>query len=122
MLFTSLSEETKLTKFSKEVSRLRTENLKKEISQILDASDSVFNNTSIWVLSMTLSLVFSAWTSTLSSRDQEAGLVSEEDAKAESAPNTELVNNRRCNGSRRNMTEPFIIDLYNLIIGNEYKS
>lgn len=105
------SEVTRLIKFLKEDLKLKTENLRKETSLILDALDLVFNNTLIWVLSMTPSLVFSVWTSTLCSRDQEAELASEEDAKAKSEPSTELAKNKQCNGSRRNTMEPSIIDL-----------
>mgnify|MGYP006995452419 CR=1 FL=1 len=66
------SEEIRLMKFSKEVLKSRTENSRRETSQTLAASDLVFKSTSIWVLSMTHSLVFSVWTSTSSSKDQEA--------------------------------------------------
>jgi hypothetical protein len=46
----------------------------------------------------------------LSLKDQEAELALEEDVKAELVLNTELVNNKLWNGSRRNMTELFTID------------
>ena len=62
----SPSEEIKLMKFLKEVSNARTDNSEKLISQTLDVSDSVFNNTLIWVLSMIHSPVFSVWTFTSS--------------------------------------------------------
>lgn len=115
-------EEIKLIKSWKEVSRSRTENSKREISQILDASDSVFNNILIWVLSMIPSPVFSVWTSTSYSKDQEAESVLEEDVKVQLEPNTESANNKLWNGSRKNTMVPYIIDLYNLIIGiHEYK-
>ena len=47
--------------------------------------------------------VFSVWTSTSFLKDQEAELVLEEDAKAESELSTESVKNKLWNGSRRNM-------------------
>lgn len=115
-------EETKPIKSWKEVSRSRTENSKREISLIQDASDLVFNNTLIWVLSMIPSPVFSVWTFMSYLKDQEAESVLEEDAKAQLEPNTESANNRQWNGSRKNTTVPYIIDLYNLIIGiHEHK-
>jgi hypothetical protein len=58
------------------------------------------------------SLVFSVWTSTLFSKDQEAELVLEEDVKAKLELSTELANNKLWNGSRRNMTVLFTTDLY----------
>ena len=61
---------------------------------------------------MTPSPVSSVWTSTLSLSDQEAELVSEEDAKAESELNTELARKTLWNGSRRNMMELSTTDLY----------
>lgn len=106
-----LLEVIKQIKFWKEVSKLKTENLKRETSQILDASVSVFKNTLIWVLSMILSLVSSVWTFMLSLKDQEAELPLEEDAKAESELNIELANKTLCNGLKRNMMEPSTIDL-----------
>jgi len=65
---------------------------------------------------MTPSLVFSVWTSTSSSRDPEAESVSEEDAKVESELSIKLARKMLCNGSKRNTTVQFIIDLYKLII------
>ena len=76
----------------------------------------VFKSTLIWVLSMIHSLGFLVWTFTSSSRDQEAELASEEDAKALLVPSTESVNKMPWNGSKRNTTVQFIIDLYKLII------
>ena len=73
---------------------------------------SVFKSTLTWVLSMILSPVSSVWTSTLSSKDQEAELALEEDAKAELVLNTELAKKMLWNGSKRNTTELFIIDQY----------
>lgn len=66
---------------------------------------SVFKSTSIWESSMTHSQVFSVWTSMLSLRDQEAELVLEEDAKAESVQNTESQRMKLWNGSEENMME-----------------
>lgn len=68
-------EAKKLIKFSKEDLKSKTENLERLISLTLEILDLVFNNISIWVLSMIHSLVFSVWTFMLSLRDQEAELV-----------------------------------------------
>jgi len=111
----SQSEVIRLMKFLKEASRSRTENSRRETSQILAASDSVFKSTSIWVLSMIHSPVFSVWTSTSFSKDQEAELASEEDAKALLELSTELAKRMRWNGSKRNMMEPSITDYLNHI-------
>ena len=107
----SPSEEIKLMKFLKEVSNARTDNSEKLISQTLDVSDLVFNNTLIWVLSMIHSPVFSVWTSTLSLKDPEAELVLEEDANQELVLNTEFQKMKPWNGSEENMTAPFTIDM-----------
>jgi len=104
------SEAIRLIKFLKEASKLRTDNLEKPISLIPETSDLVFNNTSIWVLSMIHSLVFSAWTSTWFSKDQEAESVSEEDANPESEPNTESQRIKPCNGSEENTMVPSTTD------------
>jgi hypothetical protein len=77
---------------------------------------SVFKNTLTWVSSMIHSLVFSVWISMLSLKDQEAELALEEDAKAQSVLNTELVNKKLWNGSKRNMMVLFTIDQYLKII------
>ena len=106
----SPSEEIKLTKFLKEVLKSRIDNLEKSISQILDVLDLVFNNISIWVLSMIHSLVFSVWTSMLFLKDQEVELVLEEDANQELVLNTESPKTKLWNGSEENMMVPFIID------------
>jgi len=60
---------------------------------------------------MTPSLVFSVWTSTSCSRDQEAELASAEDAKAESELSIESAKSKLWNGSKRSTMEPSIIDL-----------
>ena len=86
---TTLSEVTRPTKSSSVDSKLRIVSSKKRTFLIQDASVSVFNNTLIWVLSMIHLPVFSVWTSTSSLKDQEAELVSEDDAKAESVLSTE---------------------------------
>jgi len=52
----------------------------------------------------------------LSLKDQEAELALEEDAKAQSVLNTELVNKKLWNGSKRNMMVLFTIDQYLKII------
>ena len=87
-------------------------NLEKEISQTVDASDSVFKNTLIWVLSMIPSLVSSVWTSMSSLKDQEAESDLEEDAKLVSELNTKSQKTKLCNGSERNTTELSITDSY----------
>ena len=104
------SEEIKLMKFSKEVLKSRIDNSEKPTSQILDVSDSVFNNTSIWVLSMIHSLVFSVWTSTLFLKDQEVELVLEEDVNQELELNTESPKMKLWNGSEENMMVQSITD------------
>jgi hypothetical protein len=48
----------------------------------------------------------------LSSKDQEAELVLEEDAKAQSVLNTELANKKLWNGSKKNTMVLFTIDQY----------
>ena len=106
----SQSEEIRLTKSLKEGSKSRTENSEKSTSQIQDVSVLVFNNTSIWVLSMIHSPVFSVWTSTSSLRDQEAELASEEDANQESEPSIESQRKKLWNGSEENMMVPFTTD------------
>ena len=120
MLSTSPSEEIKLTKFLKEVLKLKTDNWEKLTSQIQDVSDSVFNNTLILVLSMIHSLVFSVWTFTWFWRDQEAEWVWEEDANQESVPSTEFQRRSQWNGSEENTTVPFTTDirsfLFNLLL------
>lgn len=66
---------------------------------------------------MTHSPVFSVWTSTSSSKDQEAELVLEEDAKAESVLNTESQKTKLWNGSEENTMVPSTTDtkiLFNL--------
>lgn len=57
-------------------------------------------------------LVFSVWTSTSSSRDQEAELVLEEGANPESGLNTESTKRMPWNGSGENMTVPFTTDKF----------
>jgi frataxin-like iron-binding protein CyaY len=52
----------------------------------------------------------------LSSKDQEAELVLEEDAKAQLVLNTELANKKLWNGSKRNTMVLFTIDQYLNII------
>ncbi len=106
----SLSEETRLTKFSKEDLKSRTDNSEKSISQILETLVSVFNNTLIWVSSMIHLPVFSVWTFTLSSKDQEAELDSEEDANPESEPNIEFPRKMPWNGSEESMMVPSTTD------------
>jgi hypothetical protein len=54
--------------------------------------------------------VFSVWTFTLSSRDQEAELVLEEDANPESEPNIEFPRKTPWNGSEENMMVPSTTD------------
>lgn len=76
------------------------------------ASVSVSKNTSIWVLSMIPSLVFSVWTFTLSSRDPEAESVSEEDAKLLLDINTKFPRMKLWNGSRENTMVPSTTDRY----------
>ena len=85
-------------------------NLEKEISQTVDASDSVFKNTLIWVLSMIPSLVSSVWTSMSSLKDQEAESDLEEDARPELEQNIKSAKNKLCNGSGKNMMVPSITD------------
>ena len=113
------SEATKPMKFSKEDSKSRTDNSEKPISLIQVESIiikeilvSVFKSTSIWVLSMTLTLVFSVWTSTLSSKDQETESALEEDANQESELNTESTKKRPCNGSDVNTMVPSTTDKF----------
>ena len=77
---------------------------------IQDVSVSVFKSTSILVLSMIHSPVFSVWTFTSFLKDQEAELVSEEDANQESEPSTEFQRMKPWNGSEENMTVPFTTD------------
>jgi hypothetical protein len=60
------------------------------------------------------SLVFLVWISTLSSKDQEAELVLEEDAKAKLVLNIELANKKPWNGSKRNTMELSITELYRI--------
>jgi type II secretory pathway component HofQ len=106
---------TKPIKSSKEVLKLKTDNLEKLTSLIQDVLDLVFNNTSIWVLSMIHLPVFSVWTSTSSLKDQEAELVSEEDVNRELERNTESQKIKLCNGLEENMMVPFTIDyLYHI--------
>jgi len=61
---------------------------------------------------MTHSQVFSVWTSTWSSRDQEAEWGSEDDANPELEPSTEFPRMRPCNGSEENTTVPSTTDKY----------
>jgi hypothetical protein len=110
----SPSEETKPTKFLKEVLNARIDNSEKLISQILDASVLVFNNILIWVLSMIHLPVFSVWTSTSSLKDQEAELVFEEDVNQELELNTEFPKMKLWNGSEENMMVLSITDYCNL--------
>ena len=76
------------------------------------ASASVFRSTSIWVSSMTPSLVFSVWTSTSSSSVPEAESVSEEDAKLPLVPSTKSPRTKPWNGSRENTTVLSTTDRY----------
>ena len=76
------------------------------------ASDSVFNNTLIWVWSMIPSLVFSVWTSTSSLSALEAELDLEEDANPPLEPSTEFQRKMLLNGSRENTMELSTTDLY----------
>jgi len=75
-------------------------------------SASAFRSISIWVSSMIPSLVFSAWTSTLSSSAPEAESVSAEDAKPPLVPSTEFPRRMPWNGSRENTTVPSTTDRY----------
>ena len=79
---------------------------------IQDVSDSASKNISISAWSMTPSLVFSAWISTLFWRDLEAESLSVEDARAKLEPSTESPKRTLCNGSRENTTVPSITDHY----------
>ena len=54
--------------------------------------------------------VFSVWTFTSSSKDQEAELDSEEDVNQELEPNIEYQKMKLWNGSEENMMEPSITD------------
>jgi hypothetical protein len=54
--------------------------------------------------------VFSVWTFTLSLKDQEAELVSEEDANPELEPSTEFPRMTQWNGSDANTMVPFTTD------------
>ena len=109
-------------KFSKEVSKLRIDNSEKLTSQIQDVSDSVFNNTLIWVSSMIHSLVFSVWTSMSFLKDPEAELDWEEDANQESEPNTESQKMKPWNGSEENMMVPSITDSTYLYLSEKFKN
>jgi hypothetical protein len=60
---------------------------------------------------MTPSQVFSAWTSTSSSKDQEAESASEEDARPELAPSTKSERKNQWNGSEENTTVPSTTDI-----------
>jgi len=56
--------------------------------------------------------VFSVWTFTSSSKDQEAESVSEEDANPELEPSTESQRTTPWNGSEENTTVPSITDQF----------
>lgn len=56
--------------------------------------------------------VFSVWTFTLSLKDQEAELVSEEDANPELEPSTEFQKMTPWNGSEENMMVLFTTDRF----------
>jgi hypothetical protein len=84
-----------------------------------DASDSVFKSISISELSMTPSLVSSEWTSTLSSRDPEAELDSEDVAKPPLELSTAFPRKTQWNGSDANMTALFTTDHLFKLINNQ---
>ena len=106
----------------KEDSRSKIDSWESETSQTLETSDSVSNNTSILVWSMTHLPVSSEWTFTSSLKDPEAESVWEEDAKPESEPNTESPKKRPWSGSRENTTVPFTTEWWSLSYLNYHQS